>query len=291
MELPIIRSPKQLVVRCMKVVGILCTPGCSLLSIQPIWSLLNFLTQEEPRYVLVIINNFIQANALQTRTAEGLALSLHVSFQYRINKNQIPKLYNLANIHYQGTIVRISRDIILKVGGQFNATNYWTDREKIGDYMKDALNNELQKAYTSCLSLQILKVDLPKSYEDSIVSTQVEVQKTNMRRFEQTAELIRQNISVIVSKAEQQIKVIASAGSSEAYRLKQFALAQTYNNTINAEANVYKKVEKEMGIAGSDLSEYLFLSSLMDQKNAKLLVGLQNSIINLNSNQPIISNK
>ena len=229
------------------------------------------------------------SGALQTRTAEGLALSLHVSFQYKVNREDIGKLYNLANVNYQGTIVRIARDIILKIGGQFNATNYWTDRQKIGDFMREALNAELQKAYTSCPSLQILKIDLPKSYEDSIVATQVEVQKTNMRKFEQTAELIRQNISVIISEADQQIKIINSTGQAEAYKLKQFAMAQASNNTINAEADVYKKLENDVAIKGSELSQYIFLNSLMEQKNAKLLVGLTNSIINL-GNQPVNSN-
>lgn len=198
----------------------------------------------------------------------------------------IPKLYNLANVNYQGTIIRIARDIILKVGGNFNATNYWTDRAKIGDFMRDALNAELQKAFSSCPSLQILKIDLPKTYEDSIVATQVEVQKTNMRKFEQTAELIRQNISVIVSEAEQQIKVIQASGQAEAYRIKQFATAQAMNNTINTEADVYSRVQNEVGVHGHELTEYLYLNSLMEQKNAKLLVGLQNSIINF-GNQPV----
>jgi hypothetical protein len=151
--------------------------------------------------------------------------------------------------------------------------------------MRIALNKELQKAYSSCESFQILKVSLPKSYEDSIVSTQVEVQKTNMRKFEQTAELIRQNISVIVSQAQQQIKVINSSGTSEAFRIKQYALAKTINNTITAETDVYHNLQQEVGVKGSDMSQYLFLNALMDQKDAKLLVGLQNSIVNFN-NQP-----
>jgi regulator of protease activity HflC (stomatin/prohibitin superfamily) len=162
--------------------------------------------------------------ALQTRTAEGLGLTLYVSFQYEVNKTEIPKLYNLANVNYHGTYVRISRDVILKVAGQYNATNYWTDRGAIGDKMKEALDLELQKAYARCRFLQILRIDLPKTYEDSIVATQVEVQKTNMRKFEQTAELIRQNISVIISEADQQIKVTNATGNAEAYKIKQFAV-------------------------------------------------------------------
>ncbi len=206
-----------------------------------------------------------------------------MSFQYKVNKDDINKLYNLANINYQGTVVRIARDVILKVGGEFNATNYWTDRSKIGEYMKNALNKELQNTFSSCLDLQILKIDLPKTYEDSIVSTQVEVQKTNMRKFEQTAELIRQNISVIVSEGQQQMRVIDSSAAAEAFRRRQFATAQAVNDTIFTESEVYKLLEDDVGLKGADLAEYLFYNSLLDQKNAKLLVGMQNSIVNFNA--------
>lgn len=89
----------------------------------------------------------IQSEPLQTRTAEGLALGLHVSFQYKLNRTTIPQLYNLTNVNYAGTLNRIARDVILKVGGMFNATNYWTDRKKIGDYMKEQLNSELKKTF------------------------------------------------------------------------------------------------------------------------------------------------
>lgn len=44
-----------------------------------------------------------------------------------------------------------------------------------------------------------------------------------MRKFEQMAELIRQNISVIISQAEQQIKVISASATAEAFRIKQYA--------------------------------------------------------------------
>ena len=111
----------------------------------------------------------------------------------------------------------------MKIAGNYNATNYWTDRQTIGDRMKEALDAELSRAYASVENLQIIRVDLPKSYEDSIVATQVELQKTNMRKFEQTAELIRQNISVIISEAEQKIKVTNATGIAEAYRITQFA--------------------------------------------------------------------
>lgn len=90
--------------------------------------------------------------------------------------------------------------------------------------MKNALDKELSTAFARCVSLQLLKIDLPKSYEDSIVATQVEVQKTSMRKFEQEAELIRQNISVVASEADQKIRLTNATAEAESYQLKQSAI-------------------------------------------------------------------
>ena len=86
---------------------------------------------------------------MKTRTAEGLAISLHISFQYKLIRDQIPSLYNMANIAYQGTFVRISRDVILKVASLYNATTYWTERLKIGQHMQRILNSELRNAFAT----------------------------------------------------------------------------------------------------------------------------------------------
>jgi hypothetical protein len=202
----------------------------------------------------------------------------------------------MTNTNYKSTFVRIARDSILKVAGSFNATSYWTERNKIGNVMRDALSSELAKAYATCESLQILKIDLPKSYEDSIVSTQVEVQKTSMRRFEQQAELIRQNISVIRSEATQQIRVINSTANAEAYKVKQFARANAINTTITAESETYHNVMNDIGLTDTDLMQYIYLNSVSDNKNANVLVGLKNTIVNLqnnrfeNSNMPMRTN-
>jgi hypothetical protein len=49
---------------------------------------------------------------LRTRTKEGLALGLHVAFQYRLIPDKIPLLYAMANLEYEETFVRIARDVI-----------------------------------------------------------------------------------------------------------------------------------------------------------------------------------
>ena len=205
---------------------------------------------------------------------------LSVSFQYQLIKEKISDLYNLANVNFHSTYVRISRDVILKVGGMFNATDYWMNRIKIAEIMKLNMDKELFKAFGHCVSLQLLKIDLPKTYEDSIVQTQVEIQKINMRKFEQSAELIRQNSLVIISEAEQKIRITNATGLAEASRIKAFANANALNNTINAENRMYKLAMDELGFTQEELLNYIYLDSIMNQHKAKLLFDVNGFILN-----------
>ena len=183
----------------------------------------------------------------------------------------------------------MSRDVFMKVGGQYNATSYWTERQKIGEYMQEKLNEELQNAYATCEGLQLLRIDLPKSYEDSIVSTQVEVQKSNMKKFEQQATLIRQDIDVLISQAQQEIRVTNATAVAEAYKIRQYAQATALQQTIDTEASVYGDAQKQIGLKGNDFTNYVYYTKLSDQKNAHLLVGLQNSIVNFGKGVNTIS--
>lgn len=105
-----------------------------------------------------------------------------------------------------------------------------------------------------------------------------------MRKFEQDAELIRQDIQVLRSNAQADIKIINSSGEAEAYKIKQDAEATAINKTITNQASVYNGIQNNIGLKGDDLSQYLYLNTLNEQKNAKLLVGMQNSILSLGNN-------
>ena len=46
---------------------------------------------------------------LATRTNDGLALSLHISFQYQLQKSGLPTLYKNTLLNYETTFIRIAR--------------------------------------------------------------------------------------------------------------------------------------------------------------------------------------
>lgn len=89
--------------------------------------------------------------------------------------------------------------------------------------MQKNLDEDLRAAHARCRYLQIIAIELPDSYESSIVDTQIEQQNTQMKKFEQEATLIRKQIDIISSEADQNITVTNATALAEAYSIRQSA--------------------------------------------------------------------
>lgn len=84
-----------------------------------------------------------QENPLATRTNDGLALTLHFSFQYKLVKDDIPELYRELLLNYERTFRKIARELVLKIAGTYNAEDYWKKRTAIGESMRTSLEVSL----------------------------------------------------------------------------------------------------------------------------------------------------
>jgi len=146
--------------------------------------------------------------------------------------------------------------------------------------MQDRLNAELQAAYATCQNLQLLKIALPDSYENSIVETQVEVQKTTMKGFEQQAEVVRQMSMVLQSECDQNITIIQAGANAEAYYLKELARAIANAKTLEIQSWVYSQALDILEFSQDELSEFfLYLQSVKNKPNATIVVGVDKAMI------------
>lgn len=227
-------------------------------------------------------NSWASSPPLRTRTKEGLALSLSVNFQYQLIKEQIPELYDLSNVLFEQTFIRIARDTILQEAGNYEAPQYWQNRTGIGLTMKLLLNKSLKDAYATCTGVQMLLIGLPDSYENSIVDTQVEVQNTNMKGFEQKSEIIRQESQVLISECNQNITVVKASADAHAYYLKEKAKATANKNILDIGGIVYHQARSILNLTDKELSEYLMLTSMQGKSDSTLIVGTSSNQLIIN---------
>jgi len=226
------------------------------------------------------------AQALSTRTAEGLGLTLHVAFQYHLIKDKIPALYKLANINYESLYVKVARDILLKAAAKFTAPQYWIERPEVGEKMLHYVNDGLQSSHAHCTGLQLLVIDLPDTYEESIVATQVQKQGIKTRQNEQRAALIRAQIDVMISGYHNNITVTLSGAHANATLVTKSAEAEASKMKINAENFAFEEVQNNLHLSPAGLVGYQRSFAYQSSPNATMLFGVPNAVAMVGGNGP-----
>jgi len=92
----------------------------------------------------------------------------------------------------------------LHIAGDYNASDYWLNRNDIGDKMLEALETDLGVAYANVSGFMMIKIDLPDIYEGAIVNTEV----TNQEKT--TYETLRS-----VNETQQETENIKAAGLAQ----------------------------------------------------------------------------
>lgn len=222
-----------------------------------------------------------QATPLETRTGgqAGLKLTLHVAFQYRLKRDQLPELYKLANIYYEALFMKVARDVLLKAAAEYNAQEYWEERPKVGAEMFRRVNAALETIHATCTGLQILIIELPDQYENSIVATQVRKQGIKTQQNVQQSTLVRAEIGVMVAEYANNITVTLSSAVASATLAVMSAEARASKLKIDADNIALGYVHDALGLTPASLVDYQRNFAYTTLSNATFLFGVSSAVV------------
>lgn len=78
------------------------------------------------------------------RTKDGLNLQLDVSFQYRVEPDEIYDLYNNYGTNQRTIMLRMAVDTVSATSTLFNADQFFTNKSYISQVMETQLNDTLK---------------------------------------------------------------------------------------------------------------------------------------------------
>jgi len=211
---------------------------------------------------------------LHTRTKEGLALQLSISFQYTLDPKRLSQLYALTNVAYEGLFVRLARDQLLEAAADFEGPEYWLHRFAVGDEMRSRVDQSLQEACAKLWGLQLLVIDLPDRYEQAITLTQVQQQIIKTRRNEQYAASIRADTEVLKADFDRQIRVVRASANANYTVATKLASAQAAGRKIAAEAEALKYVRAKLHLSPEGAVQFQQLNAFGNLPNATFLANL-----------------
>jgi len=231
---------------------------------------------------------FRTAEALHTRTKEGLGLHLSISFQYKLDPDRIPELYTLTNIAYEGLFTRVARDQLLEAASEYEGPQYWLERKAIGDHMRLLVDEQLRVSYSSLWGLQLLIIDLPDRYESSITETQVQQQMVKTRQNQQTAASIRADTEVLKSEFARDVQVVQADAQANYTLATKLAEAEALRRKLSAEAEALGYVRKKLGLSAMGTVEYQKLTAFGALQNATLLANVPGAlpVVNIGGRGP-----
>lgn len=216
---------------------------------------------------------------LATRTKDALPLTLQLSFQYRLQPDKLGELYRLANLQYEPLFVRSARDVLLKAAAEYEAIEYWENREQIGVEMRELLNKRLTGSYATCGGLQLLMIELPDEYELSIVQTQVQEQEVKTKQNEQKASQIEYETRVLRASFSRNVTVTRSGADALFNQETQIAAAKAEQRMVEIEAEAMGQVKLSLGLDSEQLVAYQQFAAYSTLGNASFIYGLGNTML------------
>ncbi len=167
--------------------------------------------------------------SIRARSKEGLEIGVDVTVQYRILKEEAPKLHQEVGPEYlQTLLIPQIRSKVRDAVGQFNAAELIsTQRALLETTVVQNLEEALRPYYIELVSVLLREIRIPESVarvieEKQTAEQQVQIEINRRKQAEIAAER-----KVIEAKGERDAAILRAEGEARAIRLRGEALKET----------------------------------------------------------------
>jgi len=217
---------------------------------------------------------------IQSRTSDGLEVTLEISFQYILQKDQIYNLYTKYGKNYNYIFQNIAIHSLTEEATKYTAYNFFMDRGKIKDDFQSELDKIFQNlCYSNIQFLQLRSVDLPNLFEASIQESEVKKQDIQKAKAEQNKILIEVDTQIKAAEFQKNVIINKAEGEAEAIFKQNKADVESLMKMQETQVGVYKTIKETLNLTNERLL------NLMKSKLIKGYSGEDNGLI-LNMNLP-----
>lgn len=200
---------------------------------------------------------------LHTRTADGLPLTLGLSFQYRYMPEHLLQLYLTYKGEHHGVYVNTATAAIANVACNYSAYTFFNDKQGIAIAMQASLHQIFStQLFAQIEALQINQVELPSSFQDAIlesISTKQNI--TRSQRYKDNMEVTFATQTMVAEQTKNQTVILAHGTSNQ--KLQQArANALMVEQTVAAEMSAYGNITRALSFASDDQLNFMWWDGL-----------------------------
>jgi len=220
---------------------------------------------------------------LRSRTADGLDVTIELSFQYQVLKETLYSLYTTLGQfpEFHNTYVRVAVDRLTEIATLYTANEFFVDRTRIGKAMEKDLKKVFEdQLFGTIFSFQLRAVGLPEDFEDAIQKTEVMKQDVHVAEAEQNSTRVSYETKLIQAKRRVKVKENRGSAIAQATMLENTADIEQMIATQEKAADSFEGVKKALDDDEGDLLNYVQSRVVRDHRGDKTTVGLTLPTIN-----------
>lgn len=222
----------------------------------------------------------LRMDPLKAQDSSGLPVTLHVSLQYKLVKEDIGQLYSEYNMAYETQLVNTIRKKITETATRYTVGQIWEKREEFANTMKKMVGSEVRKkCYVELWGFQLWNFDIPTKVDKTLVTRQLQQQMKAINQAMQIANVTRSQTEIYAAEYAREVKVTMAKASAAYTVITKEAEANATQKTIGAEADVMVILKQEMGLLAPELVEYQRYTAMDDLTGASLVYGDRKSVV------------
>mmetsp|Transcript_1947 Transcript_1947/g.4910 ORF Transcript_1947/g.4910 Transcript_1947/m.4910 type:complete len:375 (-) Transcript_1947:273-1397(-) len=152
--------------------------------------------------------------------AAGTAISLDITFQYRLRPDELSDLYKAVALQYEPFVRNLATTAIKNVSTSFTADEWVKQRRTIQDALQRGVDTALEAAHADCDTLQLRRIDFPPSFVERMLAAAVQIQTNQAEESLQQSAIIRSTTELGVKRIENDAQVVSETADAQANLVK-----------------------------------------------------------------------
>lgn len=212
---------------------------------------------------------------LDDKESGGQPIALSVSFQYRIEQRDVPRIYQTFGEQHESSYLRFAKQAITNEAQKFTPKAFWLQRAEVERLMLRAVNDTLsEQGYAQVGDLQLLRVDFNSNYEDTITNIQLQEQLKVTKSYQLNVTRVLKEVDILSSQTDAAIAKINAQAAREASIIVNSAAAQAIKLEQTTKAFWYAQLKETLGWTNDDFIKYIKIKSLGAQQSDHMVIGV-----------------
>lgn len=206
----------------------------------------------------------------QDSQASGQSLFISCALQFKIIQDDLKEVYvkYKSFAKHKARILYVAKTTIIGRAQVYSPQDFWGKRDVIAADMLSQLDDALSKYWVKAVYFEILKIDFSSQFEASLVTSQVEKQKTIVNTYIQQVTKVMKSINVLNSANEAKIKNITAGAQKKSKETLANATQGAFNKKQHMKATMYKQIKTKLGFSKDQMKEYIKMKALLSQSGS-----------------------